>query len=57
MARSAGAAELTLWVVEANANARRFYEGQGMQPDGARQEHSIGPGAELQEVRYRTRLD
>jgi ribosomal protein S18 acetylase RimI-like enzyme len=57
VARGAGAAELTLWVVETNGNARRFYERQGMQADGARQVHRVGPGAELHEVRYRTRLE
>jgi ribosomal protein S18 acetylase RimI-like enzyme len=52
VARGAGAAELRLWVVETNAGARRFYEGRGMQFDGARQSHAVGPGAVLHEVRY-----
>ncbi len=47
------ARELTLWVVDQNAPARRFYERKGMQPDGASQLHQVGPGAALSEVRYR----
>jgi ribosomal protein S18 acetylase RimI-like enzyme len=53
LARGAGARTLSLWVVESNANARRFYERQGMRADGARQVHPLGPGAELREMRYR----
>jgi len=47
---------LTLWVVDRNAPARRFYERKGMTPDGARQAHVVGPGATLSEIRYRMRL-
>jgi GNAT superfamily N-acetyltransferase len=56
LARDAGATQLSLWVVETNANARAFYERRGMQADGARQVHPLGPGAELREVRYRVAL-
>jgi ribosomal protein S18 acetylase RimI-like enzyme len=56
-ARAHGAREVTLWVVETNANARRFYERQGMEPDGARRTQPVGDGAELREVRYRCRLE
>lgn len=51
-----GASDLTLWVERTNDSARRFYESKGMQPDGAQQEHDVGPGARLQEVRYRMKL-
>jgi hypothetical protein len=39
--------------VAGDANARAFHERQGMQADGARQVHPLGPGAELREMRYR----
>lgn len=42
---------LTLWVLERNAQARRFYERHGWRPDGARDELLLG-GAVLQELRY-----
>jgi pimeloyl-ACP methyl ester carboxylesterase/ribosomal protein S18 acetylase RimI-like enzyme len=54
-ARAAGAVELTLWVVDTNARARRFYEGRGMHADGARQQHPV-EDERLREVRYRRRL-
>jgi ribosomal protein S18 acetylase RimI-like enzyme len=56
IARGAGADELTLWVVEENEGARRFYARNGMREDGARQVHTLAPSAELREVRYRMRL-
>lgn len=40
-----------LWVLEANANARRFYERSGFAPDGARGTFEIA-GATIPEVRY-----
>jgi GNAT superfamily N-acetyltransferase len=42
---------LTLWVLDANAAARRFYERQGLAPDG---ETKLDPraGGVLFEVRY-----
>jgi ribosomal protein S18 acetylase RimI-like enzyme len=55
--RAAGRRTLTLWVVEGNVPARRFYQRHGMQPDGATQLHEVGPGVALHEVRYRRPLD
>ncbi|MGH7695713.1 MAG: GNAT family N-acetyltransferase, partial [Gemmatimonadaceae bacterium] len=55
-ARRAGAPVLTLWVVATNAPARRFYEGKGMQPDGAQKDRQLTPGIVLHEVRYRLSL-
>ena len=51
-----GAQDLILWVVETNRPARAFYERKGMRCDGGRQEHSVGPGESLIEVRYRMSL-
>ncbi len=42
---------LSLWVLERNAQARRFYERHGWQADGARDELRFG-GAVVQELRY-----
>ena len=50
------ARDLILWVVETNRPARAFYERTGMRCDGGRQEHSVGPGESLIEVRYRMSL-
>ncbi|HET8625613.1 MAG TPA: GNAT family N-acetyltransferase [Gemmatimonadales bacterium] len=47
-----GRERLTLWVVEQNWPARRFYQRQGMHPDGATQLHQLGPDVGLREVRY-----
>jgi ribosomal protein S18 acetylase RimI-like enzyme len=46
----------TLWVLEGNPRARRFYEAAGWQVDGARQAVER-LGASPAEVRYRKRLD
>ncbi len=54
--REAGETELVLWVVRTNAAARAFYERKGMGCDGGWQEHPVGPGEVLHEVRYRIRL-
>lgn len=52
---AAGYAEATLWVLEANARARRFYERGGWTVDGAtKTEERLGVRAA--EVRYRKRL-
>jgi GNAT superfamily N-acetyltransferase len=45
----------TLWVLEANERARRFYEAAGWLPDGAAVEDTTG-GASLNKLRYRRRL-
>ncbi|WP_052434936.1 GNAT family N-acetyltransferase [Streptacidiphilus melanogenes] len=42
---------LSLWVLERNAQARRFYERHGWRADGARDELQFG-GALVQELRY-----
>jgi GNAT superfamily N-acetyltransferase len=53
LAQHHGAA--TLWVLTANARARRFYEAAGWQPDGtARRDRDFG--AVLDEVGYRKTL-
>ena len=56
LGREHGARTLILWVVRTNARARAFYEWKGMRHDGGEQEHSVGLGHVLHEVRYRMRL-
>jgi GNAT superfamily N-acetyltransferase len=51
--RERGATEAFLWVVEANARARRFYEREGWTADGTTRATELGPG----EVRYVIELD
>jgi ribosomal protein S18 acetylase RimI-like enzyme len=50
--RGHGATYLVLWVFEANAPARAFYEALGWVPDGGRQVLRVG-GVRATEVRYR----
>lgn len=53
--RTAGFTWATLWVLESNAQARRFYERAGWRPDG----HTLideSRGFPLHEVRYRRPL-
>jgi len=50
-----GRTEATLWVLDTNALARRFYERGGWRPDGTTQDEQLG-GASLHEVRYRRPL-
>lgn len=45
--------EVTLWVLEANRNARRFYETCGFRADGGTRPY---PKTDVPEVRYRIRL-
>lgn len=55
--RELGYRDATLWVLAANARARRFYERAGWVPDGtARVETTTGGAVELAEVRYRRTL-
>lgn len=51
--RGHGFAVATLWVLETNERARRFYEAAGWRPDGAIKDDAR-PGAVLREVRYRS---
>lgn len=51
----AGFAEATLWVLDTNARARRFYEAGGWSADGAVKEDARH-GFPLTEVRYRKPL-
>lgn len=53
--RHQGYRAATLWVLEGNARARRFYEAAGWRGDGATREEQR-PGATLAEVRYRVAL-
>ena len=52
--RVAGYACITLWVLEANARARRFYRRAGFAPDGAR--HVLDDLGGVTEIRYRRAL-
>lgn len=49
--RQRGYRQATLWVLESNERARRFYEAAGWRPDGASKAEER-PGALLREVRY-----
>lgn len=47
----AGHGDITLWVLEANQQARRFYAAAGFRPDGTRK--LLDLGGPVYEVRYR----
>ena len=51
--RRRGMRDVTLWVLEGNTAARRFYEKVGFHNDGGRKAY---PGTEVPEVRYRIPL-
>lgn len=51
----AGYAAITLWVLEANARARRFYQRAGFAADGAR--HLLPDLGGITEIRYRRALE
>jgi GNAT superfamily N-acetyltransferase len=53
--RAAGYACLMLWVLEANARARRFYQHAGFAADGAR--HVLEDLGGVTEIRYRHPLE
>lgn len=53
--RDAGFRSVTLWVLDSNVRARRFYERAGFAPDGARKTEEYA-GATITEVRYRLGL-
>jgi ribosomal protein S18 acetylase RimI-like enzyme len=50
--RRSGHAVAALWVLSANARARRFYESGGWERDGSQRVDSVGGGS-VHEVRYR----
>jgi len=50
-----GYTQVTLWVLDTNARARRFYEAAGFRADGALKVDD-GRGFPLSEVRYRRSL-
>jgi L-amino acid N-acyltransferase YncA len=52
---TAGYAEATLWVLDRNARAIRFYERHGWAPDGSAKD-DVRDGVVLREVRFRRRL-
>jgi GNAT superfamily N-acetyltransferase len=55
--RTVGFAQATLWVLESNQRARRFYGIAGWQTDGGRRTERLQQGeAEAVEVRYRRKL-
>jgi len=51
--RRRGFVEMTLWVLEENCDARRFYEKQGFRLDGGSR---IYPKTEVPELRYRIKI-
>jgi GNAT superfamily N-acetyltransferase len=53
--RGCGCTEGTLWVLEDNPRARRFYEREGWELDGGRKEDEF-LGVRVAEVSYRIRL-
>ena len=53
--REAGYREATLWVLDKNERAQRFYAAVGWRPDGTIQE-DLSHGLELRELRYRRSL-
>ena len=54
--RAAGFLAAVLWVLDANDQARRFYERFGWRPDGTVKEETLW-GATVREARYRIELD
>jgi ribosomal protein S18 acetylase RimI-like enzyme len=53
--RERGAVAITLWALESNQRARRFYERAGFATDGASKTEPWA-GVELREMRYRMKL-
>ena len=48
--KNRGYKKVTLWVLEENFNARKFYEKMGFKHDGTKKEITIGK--KLMELRY-----
>lgn len=55
MLGAAGFASATLWVLETNTHAIRFYAHLGWQPDGAVRDEVVG-GAAIRDMRYQREL-
>ena len=53
--RRVGVAAASLWVLDGNVRARRFYERDGWRPDGTRRTRAYGD-VRVEEVRYRCTL-
>lgn len=53
--RDGGFSDVTLWALDSNERARRFYELAGFAPDGATKE-DVMAGTPIREVRYRRAL-
>jgi RimJ/RimL family protein N-acetyltransferase len=51
-----GFTQATLWVMDGNHRARKFYEKHGMRHDGAEQTHDRIANTEIRELRYRIAL-
>jgi len=51
-----GYKRITLWVLETNTRARRFYEKRGWTPDGTTKTETFG-GVEVVEMRYQRIVD
>lgn len=55
--REAGHRQATLWVLDTNERAQRFYAAAGWEPDGATKSDTMpGEDVALSEVRYRIDL-
>ncbi len=55
--RAGGSTEASLWVIDGNDRARRFYEWQGWQMDGGERERELTAAVFIREVRYRISID
>ncbi len=54
--REEGFADVTLWVLRENQDARQFYEAKGFEADGATKVDTRRDGAEHHEICYRLSL-
>ena len=55
--RALGSVDASLWVMDRNSRARRFYERHGWRADGTGRESRRFGNIPIQEVRYRLALD